>query len=497
MKGLFGRLPTLLLLLAFSATPAYAAWSRAETDRFIIYADGGEEVVREYARKLHAFDAMLRTLHLKDAARRPGHKLEVFLVGSGERLRRVNPHADPDLRGFYSTGPARLFAIATTGEGATADEVLFHEYAHHFLLENFSAAYPAWFVEGWAEYFMTAEIGRGQVKVGGYNESRVNALLNAEWEPLEEVLRRPVAEIPPDRRYLFYAQAWLLVHYMQGAPERAAQLERIVVALAAGAEPVQAFREIGGLDTPQLVAAMRAYRKPRRLVVQVSTAAPAAVVTSLSEAEGEFHLDRLRLACQPPNGLDGAWLEDLRRRAAAHSGERLAALALAEAEFALGDAQVGEAVIARRLAAQPDDAEVLRVGGLGQLAAGLRAPEERTARFRAARAYFERAMSLGGPDYRALLGYAQSRTVEPDFPDHRDLDLLLQARALAPSVATVSLAAGMALIRRGEWEQAALVLAPLANAPHGGEAAVQARALLAGRSLDQGEAKAGASRPAG
>ena len=31
--------------------------------------------------------------------------------------------------------------------------VLFHEYAHHFMLHHFPAAYPAWYVEGFAEFF--------------------------------------------------------------------------------------------------------------------------------------------------------------------------------------------------------------------------------------------------------------------------------------------------------------------------------------------------------
>jgi hypothetical protein len=485
MGVLFRGVAALLFLLALSSAPAQAAWSRAETDRFVIYADGGEPVVREYARKLHAFDAMLRALHLRGAERPPGHKLEVFLVGSGERLRRVNPQADPDLRGFYSTGPARLYVIAATGEGATADEVLFHEYAHHFMQENFTAAYPAWFAEGWAEYFMTAEIGKGRVKIGGYNESRMNSLLAAEWTPLEEVLSRPATEIPPDRRYLFYAQAWLLVHYMQSNPERAAQLERIVGAIAAGADPVQAFRDIAGLDTVQLAAALRAYRKPARLAVQVSTAPPDAEVTSLSGAEGEFLLDRLRLAGQPPDRVDAVWLQNLRLRAADHAGELLADLTLAEAEFALGDPGAGEALIARLLAERRDDPEVLRVAALGHFTAGLRDPAMREARFRAARGYFERAMAQGPPDYRTLLGYAQSRILESDFPTDGDLNALFAARALAPSVATISLAAGMALIRRGEREQASVFLAPLADAPHGGPAAAKARALLADHAVGQ------------
>ena len=36
--------------------------------------------------------------------------------------------------------------------------VFFHEYLHHLMLQDATAAYPTWMTEGYAEFFATAEI---------------------------------------------------------------------------------------------------------------------------------------------------------------------------------------------------------------------------------------------------------------------------------------------------------------------------------------------------
>ena len=45
--------------------------------------------------------------------------------------------------------------------------VFFHEYLHHLMLQDASAAYPTWMTEGYAEFFATAEFrDDGSVEFG-------------------------------------------------------------------------------------------------------------------------------------------------------------------------------------------------------------------------------------------------------------------------------------------------------------------------------------------
>lgn len=474
-----------------AATPARADWVRVEGDRFIVYGDGAVDTVRKYAVKLDTYDRILR-LYNPAAGTRPPRKLEIYLVRGKDDLRRVSPGIDSRVGGFYRAGPMGVFAIAPMRSDALGqDDILFHEYAHHFMLENFPAAYPAWFIEGWAEYFAPTDITPQGVKVGGYNVNRAYWLFNAAWVPLEDLLAKSPWQIERSKRHLYYSQAWLLTHYMQADRQRADQLNRATRAIAAGEAPVKAFQAATGMDPPALTKALRGYRKlPVTTFKDLAGQAPELSVSTLEPAAEALLLDRLRLAGVHPGARDEAYLSEIRRRAARFPGQRFADLVLAQAEFTLGDTAAGEAIVARRLKAKADDVEFLSLAGFGQLFAGEREPARRVERFKAARAFFGKAYALDKTDYRNLYAYAFSRTVEPAFPTDNDLNAILEARALAPSVQESSLLAGAALLKRNRREEALKVLAPVANNPHGGPMAARARALMAGKSEAEADAEA-------
>ena len=50
-------------LLAAAPQPARADWLRAESERFIVYSDGGERALRDYVQKLEIFDRVMQVRH--------------------------------------------------------------------------------------------------------------------------------------------------------------------------------------------------------------------------------------------------------------------------------------------------------------------------------------------------------------------------------------------------------------------------------------------------
>src|SRR5688572_10654184 len=155
------------LAAAIGAGPAQGAWYKAETDRFIVYGDVREGVVQDYAVRLSTYDSILRLLNPRAAQAPVRRKFDVYVVRDRASVRRVRPSAGLSTAGFYIAAPRGVFAIASDASHALGrDDALFHEYAHHFMYQNFPAAYPAWFVEGWAEYFMTTSVTPQVVKVG-------------------------------------------------------------------------------------------------------------------------------------------------------------------------------------------------------------------------------------------------------------------------------------------------------------------------------------------
>ncbi len=472
-----------LLLLAImalaAAGPAQARWLRAETDRFVIYSSGGEGQLRAFASRLTTYDQVLRIFNPSTLERKPKTKLQVFLFSNPANLKRVQPSLPPNAAGFYRAMNEGVFAFAVRDGGLGEDDVLFHEYAHHFMLENFPSAYPAWFVEGWAEYFMTTEITGTTIKVGGYNPARVYGIFNETWLPLDKLLSATTAETRDERRDAYYAQAWLLMHYMRSDLARAAQLDAATRAIAAGEAPVKAVQTAAGKTMLQLTEALRAYRKlPNYEIKLTALPTPAMTVTAMPASADDLLIDAQRLILAPTGRVDAEFLAEVRRKAARYPGDALAERTLARAEFVMGDVTAGEAILKRRLAENSGDVEDLLLAGTGQVLAGIRDQPRRLERFRAARSLLGKAYQLDKADFRTLYAYAMSRSVEPTYPTENDLTALTEARSLAPAVTEISLQLGLALMRKGRREDASRVLAIVLNNPHGGADVARLRAML-------------------
>lgn len=470
--------------------PAHATWFRAETDRVVVYGDVDRDTLHDYAARLSSFDQVLRIFAPGANKAPPARKLDVYLVRNHTGLTHVRPGLPDLVVGFYSASPGAVFAIGMAQPIGmkSKDEVLFHEYAHHFMLENFPAAYPTWFIEGWADYFSTTTFTPTGFQVGAYDAARAAWLFNGQWVPIRTLLRAPERTTNP---LMFYAQAWLLTHYMYDDQARATQMNTAMQAIAKGADPVKAVEDATGASVDRLASDLRRYRQ-----IHIANFAgrpgsePVVTMSALPDAEGELRLDRLRLAVADPKKGDGWFLRDLRGRAAKAPQDELLQLTAAQAEYVYGDPATGEAIVRRWLDAKPDDIQALTTAGLGGMSAAERLPARKAELYRTARAYLIRAYRLDDSDYRTVLAYARSRSIEDAYPNDNDINALLSARGLAPSVSESSLWAGAALIRRGRADEGGAVLAAVANNPHDTRMAKAARAIMGGKSLDDALAEA-------
>jgi hypothetical protein len=78
-------------------------------------------------------------------------------------------------------------------------------------------SYPAWYVEGFAEYFMTATFFPTRVDFGLFDAGRAYSL-SQQWLNWDRVIGRETAKLRSADVLMFYAQSWLLTHYMFRAP---------------------------------------------------------------------------------------------------------------------------------------------------------------------------------------------------------------------------------------------------------------------------------------
>jgi len=476
-KWLLGALAALVMM----PQAAHAEWRRAETRHFIVYSDGPERGLRDYAIRLERFDALMRG-RFGLPPMEAGRKLPVYLVGGFSALREVRPNVATGTGGFYSASDRDVYAVLQRG---IDDDVLLHEYAHHFMYQNFPGFYPGWFTEGFAEFFMTASVNeRGRATIGDRNRGRQAQLLSEAWLPMDQLLvRRPLDFRNREGRQAFYAQSWLLTHYMLQDGDRRLRLDAYLQATARGQDPIEALQAHFGQTPAQLTQALRDYLNGTIpfIELQTPTMSPSVQISSLPPSADALLLTGLNLRYPQDEALQTRLLADVRSAAADWPQDPLALTVLAQVELAWGDAAKGEAALARVLETDPANVEALRLLAEARMKAGDDAgdPERRVTLYRQARAFLARAIAADPSDYRLFAALGRSRRGFPGYPDDNDLETWRLAVSLAPQVMSIRGEAGSVMFQRGRLDEAEVLLSPVANNPHGGGNAEQVRELLA------------------
>jgi hypothetical protein len=477
-------LAALLWCVAFAASAQESDWRRAESEHFVVYASRGETQLREATQALEDFDAALRILtHLPAAP--DGNKLDVYLLDGASDLQNLGNFGNT-VRGFYSATPEQVAAFAIYRDRGTREIVLFHEYAHHFMLHNFPNAYPSWYVEGWAEFVSTAEVDGRRLIFGRPSDLRSEWIRADGMLPIEHLLAPHLVD-DGDRfanfTALFYAQSWFAAAYVANTPERQRGLQRYIAALGDGADPIEGFQPAFGISPDQFDSELRRFRRGRVQVISVRLPDEPANV-AISRLPG--WADDLILA------LAGA-----RRGYAEHADETSNAERLARLGQASVDAEGGMLALAYAARLRGDEA------GVRTQAARLLALQEghSEARFLLAQSYYRAAGGAGSPEaaeaalresrrhlalgFRAnpnhfptLYLYALTFADAPAPLTSEQLDVLARAVELAPRASDMRLRLADELIEAREFENAVAVLRPLMYAPHNGRLGARVRVVM-------------------
>ncbi len=466
--------------LLFASMPASAEWLRAESPNFVVYSESGEARVRQQILQLEEFDRLLRVLTGTRDAPSP-NKLNIYFV-RGNRQLRIIGEVGTSVGGFYVANPHAVMAAVDESEnrGANNNHVLFHEYAHHFMMQYHPGAYPPWYVEGFAEYVGTAQIAAEGIEVGRYNPNRAAWAADASgWIPFERILFDNFQAVGGEAGARYYAQSWFLVHYLLRDEGRRQATTAYLTAIARGEDRRAAFTAAFGHDTRALERSLRAYMNNMtytRIRRQMAEPPPVTVTRLPGSAE-----DLLLLQAALNLGVSATRqdqvLAQVRRLAARHQDE-FARRVLALAEIRYGDPAAGEGLLEPLLAAAPGDVGLLFLRGMRHLNAGRKHPEQQRDQFRQARAWFGRAHRADPNHFPTLFHYAESHSIEPGFVSQNSENVLLLANQLAPQVGVIRLAAARMLMMRSKFEEAIALLLPLASSAHENGQALTARAML-------------------
>ncbi|MDT4897203.1 MAG: hypothetical protein QOH25_2280 [Acidobacteriota bacterium] len=283
-------------------------WTSVQSKNFLLVGNARERNIRKVAAQLEQFrEAFLRLLpidHFDSSV-----PLTVIVFKDDAAYRPFEPlySGQPaEVAGFFQSSPdVDYITLSVDREQVREPEALaFHEYVH-LLVRNSFGDVPLWFNEGLAEYYSTFEIANGNKKVtlGKPASNRVRTLRTHTLLPLKTLFK--VDDNSPyykerDKRDIFYAESWALMHYLLSGSRRI-QLSTYLQLLAKGRGIEDAFRQAFQTDFATLEQELRAYialnQYPQQTItfdkrLEFDTFTRS---TPLKESEAQFYLGDLLL----------------------------------------------------------------------------------------------------------------------------------------------------------------------------------------------------------
>lgn len=479
------------------------AWWQVSTPDATVVGDADPSHVGDISAGLGRFRAVIASVYPR-ALLRPAAPVVVVLFRdreSGAAYRPVFEGRPVEVGGTYLPGVDQHLITISTDRPASDWQALFHEYTHLILQQTMRQA-PPWFDEGLAEYHSTVVFsGSGRLaEVGRLHEAHVRLLRREAMLPLVDLLsaaREDPLYNEGDRRGMFYAQSWLLVHYLlSGDRGRAGEVFAYLDEVDRGATVEQALDRAFKSTPALLEKELRDYlQQPsfetRSFAIPPADAAGEAPVAALTLADAEAWRGELLLRL------------DRRQEAREHL------------ERALGlDGQHARALSALGrlswLEQQPSESRSLlaRAAALG--------PYDPVVQVRFARALLDQARAATRPaepardDLRAAEDAA--RRALRTRPDMAEAHGLLATAALArgdavaalsdtqraidsaPSRDDLRLLLAHAQIAAGRWPEASALLRLLADRGQTARLRSEAARLLEDKAPVKSEKRAGAAR---
>lgn len=480
------KLLSALLASPLLAGAAHAEWQVASSAHFVVYEDDTPEHVRAYATRLERYDRGMRLLHLMPEDKRgPSARVTVFVLGSTSDIHRLFGKGGQDVAGFYrgSAAGSVAFVPKNSGEysndGLTPQVILQHEYAHHFMLSNWTeAAFPEWFVEGFAEFHATARFrDDGSIIFGAPPIYRRYTIADSASMPIDLLLQPRPANLSSKETDGLYGRGWLLTHYLTFDPKRREQLASYIGALNSGKSVPDANKELGnvsGLDNK-----LNQYGQSQTFKSALFTPdqLPVGDITVRALTPGEAAI----MACliRSKRGVDkehaGQVVTDARAVAANYPNDANVLNELAEAEFDaastndnnLTDFAAAEAAADRAISSDPKSVHALLYKGMAQMAIANKTKTIDASAWKDIRKWFLAANKIDPENPQPLALYYDSFVNSGQKPNNNAQDAILYAYALAPYDLELRVRAAVVLLEQGRLPQAKVALGPIAYQAEG------------------------------
>ncbi len=467
----FLRLLLTLLAILAPISAANAEWREATSEHFVVVSGGSEAQLVRMSQRLEAVH-WLMTLVTGVTQVDNGAKVRIYLVDDISDVHAaMGVRGNSDIAGFYRPSTEGAIAIVPRSEGAFSTTILFHEYAHHFMLQYMRSAYPAWYVEGFAEVLSTASFEReGIISYGKTAIHRAYELYGGErWVPASRMFA-PRSATDQRAGIASYGQYWLTAHYFIFAADRRGQLRQFIQAINQGRSQEEAYSVFtGGIE--QVNTDLRRYLRRNSFLYQPVPLPPevmtAPIVRIMRPGEAAIIDDELQ-AARPMSAEDHLpVITRVAAIAARYPDDPAVAMLLARLHYYAGHYVEAEAAADRVLALEPANVRALTLKGQVMLEGRDDSGDAMDAAFvRRARSFIIRANRANPEDQMPLIAYFNSFRLAGEEAPAVALDGLFKASRLVPQEPGLRMMLAQELLQRRNLPAARILLAPLAYAPH-------------------------------
>lgn len=485
----------LAVALAAAASQARAAWHEAKSKHFIIDGDVDPQDLNDYAKKLERFDQAVRMARaIDDPLLTDSGKIRIYF------LRNANEWFDLTrayVLGEYVARADGSYAFVPKIRGDrpgdfNSDILFFHEYAHHLMFQNWAAALPTWFVEGFAEFLSTAKVNDdGSVILGSAANHRASGVHSLHHDlPLSEMLSGTERGLTAWQIEIIYSRGWLLTHYLTFEPSRHGQLDRYIAGIQHGTSARDSANAAFG-DLKQLDIELNRYAASKEISGTVLRPDPAKLgpitVRQLSTAEAALMPIHMRSDYGIEPQRAGMLAGKARKLAQPYPSDPFAQATLAEAEYDADNYSAAEAAADRALATDPNYVHALIYKGRAKMQRGRANPA--AVDWKEVRGWFAKANRLDTENAAPLMLYYQSFVAAGERPTDTATKGLLYAMILAPQDQKLRWIAVRQLLLDRKLEEAKRALAPIAFDPHEGSTRDRADLVLA--AIESGDSAKG------
>jgi tetratricopeptide (TPR) repeat protein len=204
-----------------SGAAAKETWTSVRSKHFLLVGNASERDIRKVATKLEQFRDVFARLFPKANLNSPVPITVIVFKNRGSYLPFMPVYQGKvsEVAGYFQSGQdISYITLMAEMNQENPYSTIFHEYVHALTSDNTSHA-PPWFGEGLAEFYSSFEITDGDKKVlvGKPISHHVYLLRENKFLPLPKLFavdHRSPDYNERDKKGVFYAQSWALVHYL-------------------------------------------------------------------------------------------------------------------------------------------------------------------------------------------------------------------------------------------------------------------------------------------